>query len=187
MRQVGAASRAKCHLLAGTTAMSPLAHDVHFILRRPPHPFTFCNGDSTLKRIQKGFNLLDLTIVVAIIGLLAVVALPVYHSYMKNAAYNDVVAGDGNHTQRVEVCYSMHNALDACDHGTDPVPDELTGGTGALKSVSVSNGVITMVPNAYKGIVEAETCVLEPSVEGQRLKWAYKADSACVTSNYVKN
>ncbi len=140
-----------------------------------------------MKRIQKGFTLIELMIVVAIIGILAAVALPAYQSYMKKAAYTEVVAGAGNHKKGVEICFSMNNALDACDHGTDPVPDELTGGTGALKSVSVSNGVITMVPNAYKGIVEAETCVLEPSVEGQRLKWAYKADSACVTSNYVKN
>ena len=54
----------------------------------------------------------------------------------------------------------------------------------ASAAITLLTAAVTLTPNAVKGILAADTCVLTPTVAGQTLIWAYSG--ACVTNGYVK-
>jgi type IV pilus assembly protein PilA len=91
----------------------------------------------------------------------------------------------------VEEGFQAGFTLDSMDAATDggaatnlPITPAATANK-AFNSLAIANGVITATPNAYKGIVATETCVLTPTADGNRLIWNYSG--GCVTLGYVKN
>ena len=142
-----------------------------------------------MKKVQKGFTLIELMIVIAIVGILAAVALPAYQNYTKRAAYAEVIAAMSTAKVGVNECYQLTSGLTACDAGSNGVPADVTAvADGALASIETLNGVITATPKAYKGIADTDTCLLTPTADSGNsayLDWDYSG--ACVTNGYVAN
>ena len=139
-----------------------------------------------MKRMQKGFTLIELMIVVAIIGILAAVALPAYQGYIKRAAYTEVVSAGNAVRSGIDICYQTTNDLTACDTfakiGVTAPSATLVFGSAAM---TVATAAITLFPLAVKGIVVGDTCTMTPTVAGGTLTWLYSGP--CLDKGWVKN
>ena len=138
------------------------------------------------RSMQKGFTLIELMIVVAIIGILAAVALPAYQDYTIKAKFTEVIIGTAAAKTAVELCAQDQGGLANCNSGTFGIPASFSTGTGRLKGLAVAAGKITATANGstaspFDGLT-GQTYILNANQAdaNSQVTWALDAASTCL-------
>ncbi len=128
-----------------------------------------------MKSIQKGFTLIELMIVVAIIGILAAVALPAYQDYTIRARASEMLLAASS--ARTAVTEAMQIA------NTQVIGATVATAIGIASSKFVSSGTVgnggTVIVNSKVELgTSAFDVTLTPSWTGQTVNWSCNSSIA---------
>ncbi len=131
-----------------------------------------------MKKVQQGFTLIELMIVVAIIGILAAVAIPSYQDYTKRAHVSEGFGLASAAKTGVAEYYASE--------GVFPTNNDLAGvataasiSGNAVTSVGIgAAGVVTITYNTKVDAVTGSTVTLTPTDQGGSMTWICAGDVA---------
>lgn len=121
---------------------------------------------------QQGFTLIELMIVVAIIGILAVIAIPSYQNYTKRARFAEVIAATAPFKTAVAMALQEGDPMGELKNGGHGIPSA-PASTKNLASLTVDNGIITATGSE---IVNGASYILKPNADGS----AWSVDGTCI-------
>ena len=143
------------------------------------------------KQAQKGFTLIELMIVIAIIGILAAVAVPQYGQYTKRAKFSEVVTQTAAIKTAVNLCFQEEGGLGTCN-GTAAagdyagIPADIAApGVGLVNSMQTAAGVISASGHATE--LNAETYILTPVPDANNTTLTWGVTGTCVAENLCKD
>ncbi|CWM51071.1 fimbrial protein (pilin) [Neisseria meningitidis] len=126
-----------------------------------------------MNTLQKGFTLIELMIVIAIVGILAAVALPAYQDYTARAQVSEAILLAEGQKSAVTEYYLNHGIWPGgnSDAGVATVSTDIKG--KYVQSVEVKNGVVTatMASSNVNNEIKGKKLSLWAKRQAGSVKW----------------
>ena len=141
-----------------------------------------------MKSVQKGFTLIELMIVVAIIGILAAVAIPAYKDYTVKARFSNIVNATSSVKLTMSECVQTNGAIaGVCDtYALLGLVAPAADPNIASVTITAVTGVITGTGTAAAGGFTYINTPLVPGAGDTTMPWTVTgtcvAAKACKTS-----